>query len=48
VQGQGNAAAIQLIVFRMIQAVGAAFLMANSAAILTDAFPPNNVVSQWE
>jgi MFS family permease len=40
VQGQGNAAAIQLIVFRMIQAVGGAFLMANSAAILTDAFPP--------
>src|ERR1700690_3601126 len=30
VQGQGNAAAIQLIVFRMIQAVGGAFLMANS------------------
>jgi MFS family permease len=41
VQGQGNAAALQLIVFRLIQAVGGAFLMANSAAILTDAFPPD-------
>jgi MFS family permease len=40
VQGQGNNAAIQIIFFRVIQAVGGAFLMANSAAILTDAFPP--------
>jgi MFS family permease len=40
VQGQGNTAALELIVFRVIQAVGGAFLMANSAAILTDAFPP--------
>jgi len=40
VQGQGNGAALQIIVFRLIQAVGGAFLMANSAAILTDAFPP--------
>ena len=39
VQGQGNGAAIQIIFFRVIQAVGGAFLMANSAAILTDAFP---------
>jgi MFS family permease len=39
VQGQGNGAALQLILFRVIQAVGGAFLMANSAAILTDAFP---------
>ena len=29
----------QLIVFRAIQALGAAFLFSNSAAILTDAFP---------
>ena len=41
VQGQGNDAALQIIVFRIIQAVGGAFLMANSAAILTDAFPPD-------
>ncbi len=29
----------ELVVFRMIQGLGAAFLFANSAAILTDAFP---------
>ena len=37
----GDAGAIEIIVFRIIQAVGAAFLMANSSAILTDAFPVN-------
>jgi MFS family permease len=36
----GHAAGIWLIVMRLFQAVGAAMLMANSAAILTDAFPP--------
>jgi len=35
----GSAAAIWLIAGRIFQAVGAAFLVANSAAILTDAFP---------
>jgi len=35
----GDAAAIYLIVMRIFQGVGAAMLMANSAAILTDAFP---------
>src|ERR1700758_2104116 len=35
----GHAGAIWLIVLRLFQAVGAAMLMANSAAILTDAFP---------
>ena len=39
-QGQGNGTALQIIVFRLVQAVGGSFLMANSAAILTDAFPP--------
>jgi EmrB/QacA subfamily drug resistance transporter len=39
--GTGNAGALELIVFRMVQGVGGAFLMANSAAILTDAFPAN-------
>jgi EmrB/QacA subfamily drug resistance transporter len=38
---QGNLGAIELIIFRIIQGVGAAFLFANSAAIITDAFPPN-------
>jgi MFS family permease len=37
----GTAGALELIGFRLIQAVGGAFLFANSAAILTDAFPPN-------
>jgi MFS family permease len=41
VQGTGNAAALQIILFRLVQGVGAAFLFSNSAAILTDAFPPN-------
>jgi MFS family permease len=41
VHGTGNAAALQIIIFRLVQAVGGAFLFANSTAILTDAFPPN-------
>lgn len=35
----GSAGGIEMILFRVVQAVGAAFLFANSAAILTDAFP---------
>jgi MFS family permease len=38
---QGRAGADWLIGFRLVQGVGAAFLIANSAAILTDAFPSN-------
>lgn len=30
----------ELVLFRLVQAVGAGFLFANSAAIITDAFPP--------
>jgi len=41
VWGTGPAGAIQIIVFRMVQAVGGAMLMANSAAIITDVFPAN-------
>jgi MFS family permease len=37
----GRAGATYLIVFRVVQGVGAAFLLANSAAIITDAFPEN-------
>ena len=37
----GTAGGIWLIVMRIFQGVGAALLMANSAAILTDAFPPD-------
>jgi MFS family permease len=37
----GTAGATYLIGFRIVQGIGAAFLLANSAAILTDAFPAN-------
>jgi len=36
---RGDAAALWLIGWRIVQGVGGAFLMANSSAILTDAFP---------
>lgn len=39
--GKGDQGALELIIFRMVQAVGASFLFANSAAIITDSFPPN-------
>jgi MFS family permease len=37
--GVGSAAALELIALRIVQGVGGALLMANSMAILTDAFP---------
>ncbi len=37
----GRAGATYLIVFRIVQGVGGACLMANAAAIITDAFPQN-------
>ncbi|MGH9129381.1 MAG: MFS transporter [Acidimicrobiales bacterium] len=37
----GPAGALYMIVMRVFQGVGGAMLMANSSAILTDAFPPN-------
>jgi MFS family permease len=37
----GRGGALYLIVGRILQGIGAAFLIANSGAILTDAFPPN-------
>ncbi|ACP56502.1 MFS transporter [Saccharolobus islandicus] len=39
--GKGGIAAIQLIIYRILQGIGGSFLMANSAAILSEAFPPN-------
>ncbi|MHB8190106.1 MAG: MFS transporter [Ferrimicrobium sp.] len=36
----GGAAALYMIIMRVFQGVGGAFIMANSMAILTDAFPP--------
>ena len=38
---EGAAGATWLIVFRIVQGIGGACLLANSAAILTDAFPAN-------
>ncbi|WAH36701.1 MFS transporter [Alicyclobacillus dauci] len=38
---KGTSGEIELILFRVLQGVGGAFLFANSAAILTDAFPEN-------
>ncbi len=38
---QGSAGAMWMIVMRIVQGIGAAFLFANSSAILTDAFPTN-------
>ncbi len=38
---QGRDAAMFMIVMRVCQGVGGAMIMANTAAILTDAFPPN-------
>jgi MFS family permease len=39
VPGHGGTAALELIVLRIVQGIGGALLMANSTAILTDAFP---------
>jgi MFS family permease len=39
VPGHGGAAALELIALRIVQGIGGALLMANSTAILTDAFP---------
>jgi len=41
VWSRGSAGAIELTVFRMLQAIGGAMLMASGAAIITDAFPAN-------
>src|SRR5207237_7594209 len=35
----GNTGVLELIIFRLIQGIGSGFLLSNSAAILTDAFP---------
>ena len=37
----GRAAGLWLVIMRVVQGTGAAFLVGNSAAILTDAFPAN-------
>ncbi len=39
--GRGDAGAAEIIFFRLIQAVGGSFIMANSFAIITDNFEPS-------
>ncbi|MDA8396714.1 MAG: MFS transporter [Actinomycetota bacterium] len=39
VWSKGSTGALELVIMRMVQGVGGAMLMANSAAIITDAFP---------
>jgi MFS family permease len=39
----GSNGALELVILRMFQAVGGALLMANSAAIITDAFPSDQL-----
>jgi MFS family permease len=38
---QGTTGAWELVGFRIVQGIGGAFLFANSAALITDAFPPS-------
>lgn len=38
---KGDLGALELIIFRIVQGIGGAFLFVNSAAIITDAFPIN-------
>jgi len=40
VPNQGTTGAWELVGFRIVQGIGGAFLFANSAALITDAFPP--------
>lgn len=39
VPNQGSLGAMEILVLRLLQGVGGAFLLANSAALITDAFP---------
>ncbi|MGC8498459.1 MAG: MFS transporter [Acidimicrobiales bacterium] len=43
VWGHGTSGALSLVILRMFQAVGGTFLLANSAAIITDAFPSDEL-----
>jgi len=38
----------QLITFRFLQGAGAALLISNSSAIITDAFPKEELAQDWE
>ena len=39
----GDAGALEIIIFRLIQGVGGAFILANNMGILRDVFPPNEM-----
>jgi MFS family permease len=41
VPNSGAAGALEIIVFRVVQGVGGAMVLANSTALITDAFPPD-------
>ncbi|MEO8889717.1 MAG: MFS transporter, partial [Jatrophihabitantaceae bacterium] len=41
VPNSGSAGALEIILMRLVQGVGGAMVMANSTAIITDAFPPD-------
>ncbi len=41
VVGHGQGAALEIVIWRMVQAIGGSMIMANAVAILTDAFPAN-------
>lgn len=41
IPNSGTTGAWELVFFRLVQGIGAAFLFANSAALITDAFPPS-------
>ncbi len=43
VWSKGSSGALELVILRMFQAIGGALLMANSAAIITDAFPADEL-----
>jgi len=44
---EGAHGALWLIGWRVLQAIGGSMLTANSAAILTDAFPSTSAVWPW-
>ena len=44
---KGTDAALWLIIWRIVQGIGGAFLFANSTAILTERFPLTSAVPPW-
>ncbi len=44
-QGSGEAAAAELIVFRIMQGAGGSFMFSNSPALIMDVYPPHAIVA---